>query len=49
MTNRQELGPDTPWHISRFFPAYRMADIPPTPLATLQRAKANKNIIKEQK
>jgi pyruvate formate lyase activating enzyme len=34
----QELRPDTPWHISRFFPAYRMADIPPTPLATLQRA-----------
>jgi pyruvate formate lyase activating enzyme len=33
-----ELGPDTPWHISRFFPYYRFTDRPPTPLATLQRA-----------
>ncbi len=35
----QELGVDTPWHISRFFPAYKMTDVPPTPLATLQRAR----------
>jgi pyruvate formate lyase activating enzyme len=34
-----ELGVDTPWHISRFFPAYKMTDVPPTPLATLQRAR----------
>ena len=34
-----ELGPDTPWHISRFFPAYKMTDVPPTPLETLQRAR----------
>ncbi|MBN1147251.1 MAG: AmmeMemoRadiSam system radical SAM enzyme [Anaerolineales bacterium] len=34
----QELGPDTPWHISRFFPNYRMTDRPPTPVATMQRA-----------
>lgn len=34
----RELGPETPWHISRFFPAYKMTDIPPTPLATLQQA-----------
>lgn len=33
-----ELGPDTPWHISRFFPAYKLTDVPPTPLATLRRA-----------
>jgi pyruvate formate lyase activating enzyme len=33
-----ELGPETPWHVSRFFPAHRMADVPPTPLATLRRA-----------
>ncbi len=33
-----ELSPDTPWHISRFFPAYKMkAQI--TPLDTLERAK----------
>lgn len=34
----QELGVETPWHISRFFPCYRMTDVPPTPLATLRRA-----------
>ncbi|MGO8673148.1 MAG: AmmeMemoRadiSam system radical SAM enzyme [Capsulimonadaceae bacterium] len=27
---RDELGPDTPWHILRFFPAYKMRDRPPT-------------------
>lgn len=30
-----ELGPETPWHVSRFFPAYRMTDVPPTSLGTL--------------
>ncbi len=35
---RDEVGPDTPWHISRFFPQYRMADVPPTPAHVLQRA-----------
>lgn len=34
------LGPETPWHISRFHPAYRMRDVPPTPAATLLRAAA---------
>ncbi len=33
----RELGPDTPWHLSRYFPAYRF-HAPPTPLATLERA-----------
>ena len=33
-----ELGPETPWHVSRFFPAYKMLDVPPTPLETLRRA-----------
>jgi pyruvate formate lyase activating enzyme len=35
----QELGVDTPWHISRFFPAYRMTDRPPTPIRTLNKAR----------
>jgi pyruvate formate lyase activating enzyme len=35
----EELGVETPWHISRFFPAYEMTDVPPTPVATLQRAR----------
>jgi pyruvate formate lyase activating enzyme len=33
-----ELGLDTPWHLSRFFPAYRMQGVAPTPEATLTRA-----------
>jgi pyruvate formate lyase activating enzyme len=34
----QELGSDTPWHISRFYPAYEMTDVPATPTETLRRA-----------
>ena len=35
-----EVGPETPWHISRFFPAYKMAGTPPTPVSTLERAQS---------
>ena len=34
----RSLGADLPWHVSLFYPAYRMMDRPPTPLATLRRA-----------
>jgi len=34
----EALGPETPWHVSRFFPAHRMLDVPSTPLATLAEA-----------
>ncbi len=34
-----ELGKDVPWHISRFFPAYRMKNVPFTPIETLMMAK----------
>ncbi len=34
----KRLGPETPWHISRFHPDFRMANVPPTPLPTLRRA-----------
>ena len=34
-----ELGLDVPWHISRFFPAYKMKEVPATPFKTLQLAK----------
>ena len=34
----RELGPDTPWHLSRFFPTYEMRDRPPTPVRTLDIA-----------
>jgi pyruvate formate lyase activating enzyme len=33
-----ELGPETPWHVSRYFPAYRMVHAPQTPLETIRRA-----------
>ena len=35
----QELGTEVPWHISRFFPGYKMTDRPPTPVRTLRRAR----------
>ena len=33
-----ELGPDVPWHLSRFYPHYHMRQTPPTPTSTLERA-----------
>lgn len=33
-----DLGAGTPWHISRFFPHYKVTNIPPTPIATLELA-----------
>ncbi|MCL1985258.1 MAG: AmmeMemoRadiSam system radical SAM enzyme [Betaproteobacteria bacterium] len=34
----QELGQEVPWHISRFRPTFRMKNVPPTPLADMERA-----------
>ncbi len=34
---RTDLGPDVPWHVSAYFPAYRF-HAPPTPLRTLDQA-----------
>jgi len=33
------LGPETPWHISRFHPTYKLEDRPSTPLETLVSAR----------
>ena len=33
------LGPETPWHISRFHPTYKLTDRPPTPVKTLVMAR----------
>lgn len=33
------VGPETPWHISRFHPTYRLLDRPATPVATLEMAR----------
>jgi pyruvate formate lyase activating enzyme len=35
----EELGTDTPWHVSAFHPTYRMLDCPATPPETLRRAR----------
>jgi pyruvate formate lyase activating enzyme len=35
----EELGPETPWHISRFHPTYKLTDRPPTPAESIHRAR----------
>lgn len=35
-----ELGPEVPLHLSAFHPDFRLRHLPPTPLATLRRARA---------
>ena len=32
------LGAEVPWHVSQFYPAYKMLEVPVTPLETLHRA-----------
>ena len=34
----KDINPDIPWHISRFYPAYRMSDVSPTSLSTIRKA-----------
>lgn len=34
-----ELGPDVPVHFSRFYPRYKLRNLPPTPVETLERAR----------
>ncbi len=36
---KNEMGPETPWHISRFYPHYRLMGYSPTPVSTLNRAR----------
>jgi len=35
----RELGPDVPLHFTAFHPDFKMTDLPPTPAATLRRAR----------
>jgi pyruvate formate lyase activating enzyme len=37
---KSNLGLDVPLHFSRFYPQYLLKNLPPTPLETLERAKA---------
>lgn len=36
---RSELGPETPWHVSRFYPQYKMQEIPRTDVEILRRVR----------
>ncbi|MBN2355561.1 AmmeMemoRadiSam system radical SAM enzyme [candidate division KSB1 bacterium] len=36
---KNELGAETPWHISRFYPQYRFTHMPPTSLEAVHRAR----------
>ena len=35
----KSVGPEVPWHVSQFYPAYKLLDKPRTPVATLRRAR----------
>jgi pyruvate formate lyase activating enzyme len=35
-----DLGPDTPWHVTRFMPYLEFAELPATPVETLERARS---------
>jgi len=35
----EKLGPDTPLHLSRFYPAYQLSNVPPTPVETIVKAR----------
>jgi pyruvate formate lyase activating enzyme len=36
---KNDLGVETPWHVSAFYPTYKLTDAPRTPAKTLQRAR----------
>jgi pyruvate formate lyase activating enzyme len=36
---KRELGADTPLHLSRFYPLYKLKRLPPTPVSTLEKAR----------
>jgi pyruvate formate lyase activating enzyme len=35
---KENLGPDTPVHFSRFMPSFRLQNLPPTPVSKLEEA-----------
>ena len=40
---RDTMGPGTPWHVTRFHPHHELADLPPTPVSLLEKARAAGN------
>jgi pyruvate-formate lyase-activating enzyme len=39
----KSVGPEVPWHVSQFYPAYKLLDRPPTPAATLPPCSRNRH------
>jgi len=37
---KQEIGSDVPLHFTRFYPLYKLRNLPPTPVETLEQARA---------
>lgn len=35
---KEKLGSDSPWHITKFYPANELKDVPPTPQSVLEKA-----------
>jgi len=35
----KSLNPEIPWHLTRFFPQFKMQNVPPTPVSLLIRAR----------
>ncbi len=35
---RKDLGPETPWHVTRFYPFLELSHLPVTPVSVLERA-----------
>ena len=35
---KNDLGEETPWHVTAFYPTYKLLDAPRTPVSTLRRA-----------
>ena len=36
---KEEVGPETPWHVTQFYPMYKLSHLYSTPLETLKRAR----------
>jgi pyruvate formate lyase activating enzyme len=36
---KNDLGPETPWHVSRFYPQYKELDLPPTDVEGLRKVR----------
>jgi pyruvate formate lyase activating enzyme len=36
---KEEVGEDTPWHITQFHPMYKLPDVSRTPISTLRKAR----------